>query len=147
MNIEVDKYTVEDKKGRDKEKKVLHELRFLDTCKFIPSSQSSLVANITAFGKCESCCPGDCHKEYEEGGIESCGKCKNCLLIQEPCFEPTTKYLRETHEIFGEKTNLLTRCCECPTCSMAQPTRNLFVHPFPLCTLVLTVDGLAFTSV
>ena len=43
MNLEVDKYTVE-----GKEKKVMHKLRFLDTYKFVPSSQSSLVANMTA---------------------------------------------------------------------------------------------------
>ena len=80
------------------------------------SSQSSLVTNITACGICESCCPGDCLKQYvEEGnvieykGIESCSKCENCLLIKKPCFEPSTKHLIETHKIFGEKTNLLTQ--------------------------------------
>ena len=116
MNIEVDKYTVKDKKGRDKEKKVMHELRFLDTCKFMSSSESSLVANITACSKCESCCPEDFLKQYvEEGtvieykGIGSHLKCENCFLIKKPCFEPSTKHLRETHKIFGEKTNLLTR--------------------------------------
>ena len=56
MNVGVDKYTVKDKIGRDKEKKVMNEPWFLDTCKFMPSSLSSLVANmVNACGKCESC--------------------------------------------------------------------------------------------
>ena len=33
------------------------------------------------------------------------------------------------------------KCCDCPTCSMAQLIRNFFVRPFPLCMLVLTVNG------
>ena len=100
----------------DKEKKVMHELRFLDSCKFMPSSLGTLVANITACSKCESCCPGDCLKRYiKDGkiiqykGIGLCGNCRNCLLINKPCFKPITKHLRETRKIFGKKTNFLTR--------------------------------------
>ena len=53
---------------------------------------------------------GDCLKEYEEeGGIGSCGKYKNCLLIKKSCFGPNTKYLRETHKIFGKKLISLHR--------------------------------------
>ena len=81
----------------------------------MPSSLGTLVANITVCSKCESCCPGDCLKRYiKDGkiiqckGIGLCGNCRNCLLINEPCFKPITKHLRETRKVFGEKTNLLT---------------------------------------
>ena len=70
MDLEVDKYTVE-----SKEKKVMHDLWFLDTYKFMPSSHNSLVANMKVCSKSESCCPGDCLKE---GGIEPCKNVEIC---------------------------------------------------------------------
>ena len=61
-----------------------HKLRFIDSLKFMPSSLDRLTSNLTACGECDSCRLGDCLK-------------------------PTTKRLRETSKICGEKVRLLVR--------------------------------------
>ena len=80
-------YSYTNKETRD-DVYINHELRFFDSCKFMPTSLGTLVANITACSRCESCCPGDCLKKYiKDGkiiqykGIGLCGNCRNCLLI------------------------------------------------------------------
>ena len=75
----------------------------------MPSSLDELVSNLTACGKCDSCKPGDCLKRYVEGGIGSCDRCKNCQLVKKSCLKSTTKRLRETINIYGEKASLFTR--------------------------------------
>ena len=93
---DIDVYNYTDKKtGEDVY--MTHELRFTYSFKFMASGMDKLVSNITACGKCESCHPGDCLKQYVgEGSIELCDNCRNCLLIKEPCFEPSSEHLRET---------------------------------------------------
>ena len=45
-----------------------HELRFIDSFKFVSSRLDELTSNLIACGKCDSCRPGDCLKRYVEGG-------------------------------------------------------------------------------
>ena len=86
-----------------KEREVKWDLRFIDSFKFMPTSLSSLVDNLTKCGKCGACKPGDCIKRYIEDekivqykGIGNCEKCKNCLLAKSKCLSPKDEKLTET---------------------------------------------------
>jgi len=71
------------KEGKEVMRK--HEIRFIDSFKFMASSLNRLVSNFTDCGKCDSCRPGDCLKRFVKErkiiqwkGIGPCGKCRNC---------------------------------------------------------------------
>ena len=105
MIVELERIQLKNEIGETVEKVVKHEIRFVDSFKFMASSLEKLVENLTSCGKCQSCKPGDC---LTSDVIGRCGKCENCLLVDKPCFSPVDKFLLET-EKHGTHIDLLVK--------------------------------------
>ena len=69
--IELERIKVKNECGEMVENVVKHEIRFVDSYKFMAFSLEKLVENITSCGKCESCKPGEC---LTKDVIGNCGK-------------------------------------------------------------------------
>ena len=95
--IVVDTIEIEEKKWDEKEKKwvyvikwheVKRDIRFIDSFKFMSTSLSSLVDNLTKCGKCDVC---------------------RGVLSGSRCLSPTDEKLTETKKEFKDKTNMMLR--------------------------------------
>ena len=79
--IVVDEFT--NKEGKQIE--VKRDIRFIDSFKFMQTSLSSLVDNLTKCGNCEACKPWDCMKRYIEDKkivqYKGIGNCENVRIV------------------------------------------------------------------
>ena len=103
--IELKRIKLKNEFGETVEKVVKHEIRFVDSFKFMASSLEKLVENLTSCGKCESCKPGPC---FVKDVIGKCRKFENCLLVDKPCFTPVNEFLLETKK-HGTNIDLLMK--------------------------------------